>query len=190
VLRERSASDRIRIQVGSATCEHAAGTRDVLEEFRKHVVASGRDDILMHRTGCTGRCSREPIVGVLIPGQMPVKYQQVDRELVHGISTRHVLGGEPLLDHVLDGPVERIARYEILYCSAARCGWKGRELCGAVLPEKLLAAGLGPEQVQLDRASCFGACTTEECGKYAQLLVRPDKVLYRVQNEQDLDEII
>jgi NADH:ubiquinone oxidoreductase subunit F (NADH-binding)/(2Fe-2S) ferredoxin/NAD-dependent dihydropyrimidine dehydrogenase PreA subunit len=129
-------------------------------------------------------------VGVLIPGQMPVKYERVDREMVHGIFTRHVLGGEPLLDHVLDGPLERIARYEILYCSAARCGWKGRDLCADVLPEKLQAAGLGPEQVQVDEASCFGACSGEELGRYAHLLVRPDKVLYRVQNDRDLDEII
>ncbi len=189
-LQGQSAGDRIRIQVGSATCEHAAGSQEVLDEFRKHVAASGRDDILLHRTGCTGRCSREPIVGVLIPGQMPVKYERVDRELVHGIFTRHVLGGEPLLEHVLDGPVERIAEHEILYCAAARCGWKGRDLCGRLLPEKLRAAGLGPEQVRLSPASCFGACTNEELGQYAHLLVRPDKVLYRVQEEQDLDEII
>ena len=134
-LRERSGGDRIRIQIGSATCEHAAGSRDVLDEFHKHVVASGRDDILVHRTGCTGRCSREPIVGVLIPGEMPVKYQQVDRELVHGIFTRHVLGGEPLLGHVLDGPIEKIAPHEILFCDTARCGRTGRDLCAKVLPE-------------------------------------------------------
>jgi len=189
-LQGTSAGDRIRIQVGSATCEHAAGSREVLDEFRKHVAASGRDDVLLHRTGCTGRCSREPIVGVLVPGQMPVKYERVDRELVHGIFTRHVLGGEPLLDHVLDGPVERIAGHEVLYCSAPRCQWRGRELCGQILPGKLRAAGLGPEQVRLSPASCFGACASEELGQYAHLLVRPDKVLYRVQDERDLDEII
>jgi NADH:ubiquinone oxidoreductase subunit F (NADH-binding)/(2Fe-2S) ferredoxin/NAD-dependent dihydropyrimidine dehydrogenase PreA subunit len=186
----RASSDRIRIQVGSATCEHAAGSQALLNEFQKHVAASGRDDILLHRTGCTGRCSREPIVGVLIPGQMPVKYERVDRELVHQIFTRHVLEGEPLLDHVLDGPVERIAGHEILYCSAPRCNWKGRQLCGEVLRDRLQAAGIGPDQAQIDRASCFGACSSEEVGRYAHLLVRPDKVLYRVENEHDLDEII
>jgi len=60
----------------------------VLEEFRRHVAASGRSDVVLHRTGCTGRCSREPIVGVLVPGQLPVKYERVDRDLVHEIFTR------------------------------------------------------------------------------------------------------
>jgi NADH:ubiquinone oxidoreductase subunit F (NADH-binding)/(2Fe-2S) ferredoxin len=113
VLRERGADQRIRIQVGSATCEQAAGSDEVRAEFRKHLAASGRSDILLHQTGCTGRCSREPIVGVLVPGQPPVKYERVDRNLVHEIFTRHVLGGTPLLERVLDGPGERIARHEL-----------------------------------------------------------------------------
>jgi NADH:ubiquinone oxidoreductase subunit F (NADH-binding)/(2Fe-2S) ferredoxin/NAD-dependent dihydropyrimidine dehydrogenase PreA subunit len=113
VLRQRGAGERIRIQVGSATCEQAAGADEVRAEFRKHLAASGRSDILLHQTGCTGRCSREPIVGVLVPGQTPVKYERVDRNLVHEIFTRHVLGGTPLLERVLDGPGERTARPEL-----------------------------------------------------------------------------
>ena len=84
-LEDQSSRCPIRIQIGSATCEQAAGADDVFDEFRKHVAASGRTDILLHRTGCTGRCSREPIVGVFIPGQMPIKYERVDRDLVHDI---------------------------------------------------------------------------------------------------------
>ena len=49
-LRQRTADDRIRIQVGSATCEHAAGSNAVLDEFRKHIAASGRNDIVLHQT--------------------------------------------------------------------------------------------------------------------------------------------
>ena len=124
-LRQRAADDRIRIQVGSATCEHAAGSDDVFEEFRKHIAASGRNDIVLHQTGCTGRCSREPIVGVMLPGQMPVKYERVDRQLVHAIFTQHVQQGRPVLDHILDGPIESIARYEVLICGSIRCGWNG-----------------------------------------------------------------
>ena len=86
-LKEQSARSPVRIQIGSATCEQAAGADEVFDEFRKHVAASGRTDILLHRTGCTGRCSREPIVGVFVPGQMPIKYERVDRNLVHDIFT-------------------------------------------------------------------------------------------------------
>jgi NADH:ubiquinone oxidoreductase subunit F (NADH-binding)/(2Fe-2S) ferredoxin/Pyruvate/2-oxoacid:ferredoxin oxidoreductase delta subunit len=189
-LRRRTAGDRVRIQVGSATCENAAGSKEVLDEFRKHVAASGRDDIVLHQTGCTGRCSREPIVGVLVPGQMPVKYERVDRELVHAIFTQHVQQGRPVLDRVLDGPIEKLAKYELLICGSVRCGWKGPKPFAEILDEKLHAAGLTAQQVRVTPASCFGACNTGEIGKFSHLLVRPDKVLYRVKNEAELDEII
>ena len=61
----------------------------------------------------------------MVPGQMPVKYEQVDRQLVHAIFTQHVMQGQPVLEHMLDGPIEKLARYEILICGSVRCGWKG-----------------------------------------------------------------
>ncbi len=189
-LRQRAADKLIRIQVGSATCENAAGSNDVVDEFRKHITASGRQDIVLHQTGCTGRCSREPIVGVFVPGEMPVKYQSVNRELVHTIFTQHVQQGKPVLEHILDGPIEKLARYELLVCGSLRCGWKGQQPFEDVLKEKLLAANLSAEQVRVTRASCFGACNTAEAGQFSHVLVRPDKVLYRVKDEAQLDEII
>ncbi|MEN6407427.1 MAG: NADH-ubiquinone oxidoreductase-F iron-sulfur binding region domain-containing protein [Thermoguttaceae bacterium] len=189
-LQKREAGNPIRIQVGSATCEQAAGSDQVADEFRKHIAASGRTDIVLHQTGCTGRCSREPIVGVLVPGQMPVKYERVDRALVHEIFTQHIQQGHPVLDHVLDGPVEKLAAYELLICGSARCGWKGDKPFDQLLSEKLHAAGLSADRVSVTRASCFGACNTAESGQYSHLLVRPDKILYRLKDEKDLDEII
>ena len=189
-LRQRAAGDKIRIQVGSATCEHAAGSREVLDEFQKHIAAAARDDIVLHRTGCTGRCSREPIVGVFVPGRLPVKYERVDRQLVHEIFTRHVLQGQPVLEHVLDGPVENLAGYEILICDSVRCGWKGEKSFEEVLTEKLRSAGLSEKNVCVAKAHCFGACNSEEVGRFSHLLIQPDRTLYRVENENDLDEII
>jgi NADH:ubiquinone oxidoreductase subunit F (NADH-binding)/(2Fe-2S) ferredoxin len=189
-LRASADGGRIRIQIGSATCEEAAGSKEVLDEFRKHIAASGRTDIVIHQTGCTGRCSREPIVGVMLPGQMPVKYERVDRELVHAIFTQHVLQGKPVLDRILDGPIEKLAKYELLVCGSLRCGWHGDKPFLTVLNEKLRAAGFTPEQVRITQASCFGACSAADSGKFSHLLVRPDRVLYRVGSEADLDQII
>ena len=190
ILGQRATGDKIRIQVGSATCEHAAGSREVLDEFRKHLSAAGRDDILLHQTGCTGRCSREPIVGVMVPGQMPVKYERVDRQLVHEIFTQHVLHGQPVLEHVLDGPIAKIARHEVLICGSVRCGWKGPRPFDEVLAEKLRAAGLTDEDVHVVRAHCFGACNAKEAGHFSHLMIQPGRVLYRVKDEADLDDII
>ncbi len=188
--KERTGQGRIFIQVGSATCEHAAGSLDVWEGFQEHIASSERNDILLRQVGCTGRCSKEPVVGVITPGQMPIKYERVNRALVHEIFTSHILKGTPLLNRVLDGPLERLARYELLYCGSARCGWKGRKMIGGLMSEKLKALGLGPDQVRLTPTTCFGACSLEAAGQYTHILVRPDKVLYRVGSEEDLDEII
>jgi NADH:ubiquinone oxidoreductase subunit F (NADH-binding)/(2Fe-2S) ferredoxin/NAD-dependent dihydropyrimidine dehydrogenase PreA subunit len=190
LMERRRPSDRIQIQVGSATCEHAAGSREVLDEFRKHLAASGRDDIVLHQTGCTGRCSREPIVGLLVPGRIPVKYERVTRDKVHEIFTRHVMEGAPVFDYVLDGPISQIAARELLVCRSVRCRWGAQRNLSEVLREKLDAAGIPPEQVAVESASCFGACGAGEVGQYGHLLVRPDKVLYRVADEADLDRII
>ena len=76
---------KIIIQVGSATCEKAAGSDFVRDEFNKLIKASGRDDIEVKQTGCTGRCSQEPIVGVFVPKEISVKYCQVNVEDVQKI---------------------------------------------------------------------------------------------------------
>ncbi len=189
-LREQEPEGRIRIQVGSATCENAAGAQDVYEEFRKHIAASARDDILLYQTGCTGRCSREPLVGILAPGKLPVKYEHVDRAMVHEIFTQHILGGKPLWDKTLDGPIAQPAEYEILYCQSQRCGWKGSAPLADVLSAKLREAGAASDGVRLTPASCFGACGKEDIGTCWHLLIRPDKTLYRVHDEEEVGEVI
>jgi NADH:ubiquinone oxidoreductase subunit F (NADH-binding)/(2Fe-2S) ferredoxin len=189
-LKQRNLGDKIRVQIGSATCENAAGSEEVYEEFRKYIAASARTDIVLHKTGCTGRCSREPIVGIMVPGQMPVKYERVNPKMVHEIFTQHIQQGQPLLKQVLDGPIDKIMEFEILVCGSARCNWLGPKAFLPLLKEKLQAAGLGPETVSVKTASCFGACADKEVGQSSYMLVRPDKTLYRVQNEADLDEII
>jgi len=128
-LRRQATDRKIRVQVGSAPCEEAAGSRAVFEEFQKHIAASGRDDIALHQTGCTGRCSREPIVGVFVPGQVPVKYERVDREAVHAIFTQHLLQGRPVLDRILDGPVEQLPAPKDF---GKTMGWQFLDLYGDV----------------------------------------------------------
>lgn len=94
--------DVIHVQVGSATCENAAGANEIAEEFLKHIKAAGREaDIKLKRVGCTGRCSLEPIVSVFRPKESWVVYQKVKREDVHAIFMEHILGGKPLKQQLL-----------------------------------------------------------------------------------------
>jgi len=187
-LAESGDAARIRIQIGSATCENAAGAQGVLEEFRKHIRASGREDIVIHRTGCTGRCSKEPIVGIQVPGQVPVQYERVDRDLVHQIFTRHVLQGEPLPEHALDGSLDHPAPLHFLFCEGARCprGQAYRH----TFDQKLAAAGFPQDRVKTSHVRCFGACAEGAEGLCAHVLARPEGLLYRVSGEADLDAIL
>ena len=107
------------------------------------------------------------------------------------IFTQHVQQGHPVLDHVLDGPIEKLARYEILICSSVRCGWQGPRPFADVLAAKLQAAGLDGRAGAASRGQvASGPAARPRPASFSHLLVRPDKVLYRVKDEAELDEII
>ena len=188
VLAQSGNAAKIQIQIGSATCEHAAGSLEALEEFEKHIQSSGREDIVIHKTGCTGRCSKEPIVGINVPGKMPVKYERVTRELVHKIFASHVQKGMPLPEFALDNSLDNQAALEFIFCEGRRC--VAKISLKQAFEDKLKAAGIGPDGVKTGTVKCFGACSeATECVS-THVLVRPSKVLYRIATEKDLDEII
>jgi len=108
-LEKINRSKMIQIQVGSATCENAAGSEMVAAEFLKHIKASGRSDVIIRRVGCTGRCSLEPIVSISVPGKKLVTYKQVDRDGVHDIFITHITGGK-IVDKYLLPPCEVVMK--------------------------------------------------------------------------------
>lgn len=101
ILSKSDFSKPIHIQVGSASCENAAGANEVAEEFHKHIAASEREDICLRRVGCTGRCSREPIVAIVEDNKKACIYQQVTREKVHEIFISHLLNKTPCKKYML-----------------------------------------------------------------------------------------
>ena len=189
-LEQLHAASSVQIQIGSATCENAAGAETVRAEFLKHIAASGRQDISLRRTGCTGGCSREPIVTVMMPGHLPVKYGGVDREAVHTIFTRHILDGQPVTELLLDPQTGEDAAFELLFCAGARCGradtWDVRE----AFSRKLATRGLDASRVRLIEAECFALCAGEAPGHQAHVFVRPAGVLYRITNDDDIERVI
>ena len=186
----RGLQEKIVIQVGSATCEHAAGSVEVMDEFAKHVKSSGRQDIVLRKVGCTGRCSKEPIVGISVPGLLPVKYERVNRELVHKIFTSHIQGGAPVVENALDDSLSEIHKSEFVFCAGLRCGLEGENVMMDKFAEKLKARVPHHETIKVSKVGCFGACRQEERGKCAFILHRPSKAMYRIHSEKDLDEII
>lgn len=86
-----------RVYVGMATCEIAAGSADVLDEFEE-ARRKGLCDVYLSQKGCAGRCNLEPTVEVVEEGKIPVKYVQVTRERAKEIVERHLRRGEPIAE--------------------------------------------------------------------------------------------
>jgi len=90
-----------RVYVGMATCEIAAGSKDVMEVFQK-AISHGLTDIYVSQKGCAGRCNLEPTVEVIESGKSPVKYGKVDKDKAIQIIERHLKNGQVIQEWVID----------------------------------------------------------------------------------------
>jgi NADH:ubiquinone oxidoreductase subunit F (NADH-binding)/(2Fe-2S) ferredoxin len=179
------------IQVGSATCEKAAGADFVRDEFIKLINASGRNDIIIKQTGCTGRCSQEPIVGVFAPEQMAIKYQQVTVDKVPQIFQEHVLNNKPVTNLMLDKKTDILYTHIVTLCSSSKCRNKYNETWNDTFNRILHAKHVTPEQVRVLSGGCIGLChKVSEEQEYGVMVVFPENVIYKFQNEKEIEEII
>ena len=89
-----------RVYVGMATCEIAAGSKEVMEVFIE-AASKGTLDMYLSQKGCAGRCNLEPTVEVVEEGRIPVKYGKVTAERAKEIIERHIKGGEVISEWVI-----------------------------------------------------------------------------------------
>ncbi len=89
-----------RVYVGMATCEIAAGSKEVMGEFRQ-AIANGLTDVYLSQKGCAGRCNLEPTVEVVEEGKIPVKYGKVTPERAREIVERHLKKGEVISEWLI-----------------------------------------------------------------------------------------
>jgi (2Fe-2S) ferredoxin len=90
-----------RVYVGMATCEIAAGSKDVMDVFVQEVKHGGLTDVYLSQKGCAGRCNLEPTVEVVEEGRISVKYGKVTPEMAKGIIERHLKKGEVIKEWVI-----------------------------------------------------------------------------------------
>lgn len=93
-------SNNIRINIGMATCEIAAGSKEVWEVFEKSIDA-GEIKIDLAIKGCAGRCNFEPTIEVNEKGKLPVKYCKVTPKMARDIIDRHIKKGEIIEDYII-----------------------------------------------------------------------------------------
>jgi len=91
-----------RVYVGMATCEIAAGSKEVMDVFREAVAKGSLTDVYLSQKGCVGRCNLEPTVEVVEEGCNPIKYGKVDKERALAIIERHLKNGEVIKEWVID----------------------------------------------------------------------------------------
>jgi (2Fe-2S) ferredoxin len=89
-----------RVYVGMATCEIAAGSRDVMDIFRQ-AIANGLTDVYLSQKGCAGRCNLEPTVEVVEEGKIPVKYGRVTPERAREIVEKHLKKGQVITEWLI-----------------------------------------------------------------------------------------
>lgn len=95
-------SQKFTLVVGSATCEDAAGARDLIKSLRVIVKEKALENVIkIKKTGCTGRCDKEPILQVLEKGKEPVVYQRVTAKKINQIIDSHIINHDVLEDWVL-----------------------------------------------------------------------------------------
>ena len=96
-----SAKTKYEIQIGSATCENAAGANNVCRELTALIECNSREDVTIKRVGCTGQCSIEPIVSVISDDGEAVKYSKVDVDFAKKIFNEHISEGKPVSENVV-----------------------------------------------------------------------------------------
>jgi NADH:ubiquinone oxidoreductase subunit F (NADH-binding)/(2Fe-2S) ferredoxin len=181
---------KIIIQVGSATCENAAGAEKVKNEFEKLIAASGRNDILIKRTGCTGRCSQEPIVGVFAPNHFPVKYQKVTTDKVSEIFQKHILGNTPVPSLMLDKRTDILYQHVVTFCETNYEKREGHINLRELFIDKLINHGFHSDEIRVLSGGNIGLSKFEDDDKHAVMIVFPENVIYRYETEEAMDEII
>jgi len=90
-----------RIYVGMASCEIAAGSKEVMDVFREAISQGGLTDVYLSQKGCAGRCNLEPTVEVIEAGKIPVRYGRIDKQKALEIIEKHIKGGEVINEWVI-----------------------------------------------------------------------------------------
>jgi (2Fe-2S) ferredoxin len=91
-----------RVYVGMATCEIAAGSKEVMQVFKDAITKNGLTDVYLSKKGCAGRCNLEPTVEVVEAGKTPVRYGKVTPEKARKIVEKHIKGSQIITDWVID----------------------------------------------------------------------------------------
>ncbi|MDD4294078.1 MAG: NADH-quinone oxidoreductase subunit NuoF [Candidatus Omnitrophica bacterium] len=180
-----------RVSVGMATCEIAAGSKEVYDVF-KEAMSGGLANVYLSQKGCVGRCNLEPTVEVIEEGKIPVKYGRVTPQKAKDIIERHIKKGEVIQEWTLDAlsalseedKKSVLKDFVITLCDGPACSYmKQKKFIPAI--EKELTKHNIKDKVRLNVSGCLGMCD-----KGPLMIVNPGYTIYGKVQEADIPEII
>lgn len=87
-----------QIIVGMGTCGIAAGAREVMSTILEEIAKHKLEDITVRQTACIGKCDKEVVVDIVLPGAPRITYESVTPRDVSKILTEHVMNGGPITE--------------------------------------------------------------------------------------------
>lgn len=97
----RSGPKDVRITVHMGTCGIAAGARDVLAALVSALSAAAADNVTVQQTGCAGLCDQEPMLTLTDKAGGSFRYGRLNKQKIGEIVREHVLGGQPVVEHLI-----------------------------------------------------------------------------------------
>jgi NADP-reducing hydrogenase subunit HndB len=92
----------IQFIVGVSSCGIAAGALSTLEEIKEQIRKMDLKNVYLSQTGCSGLCTHEPIVQLIIDGNQKLAYGRVSPTLVRRIFEEHIKRGQIVKDLLID----------------------------------------------------------------------------------------
>lgn len=86
----------IKVVVGMGTCGIAAGAREVVKTFMDEIEKNKLEHVKVTQSGCIGKCDKEPIVEITLPGKEKVTYINVNPDKAREIVASHIVAGKPV----------------------------------------------------------------------------------------------
>jgi len=97
----RSGPKEIQVTVHMGTCGIAAGARDVLSSMSSEIMKANIENVTLRRSGCIGLCDQEPMMTLRDKAGHEYQYVKLDTQKVHEIVQDHILGGQPVVAHLM-----------------------------------------------------------------------------------------
>ncbi len=97
----REGGYRAKVTVHMGTCGLAAGAREIMTALMEEIGKANVEDVIVTTSGCAGLCAREPMATVEIVNHPPVKYCELNKEIISEIFKEHIMGGKPIEKYAL-----------------------------------------------------------------------------------------